>query len=216
MFRPIRPNPLIPTFNAMPEMLGGAACVPRLARGSVGLRHLLKPAQPMIHRRLGEVHPPRKLAEVELRVLAPPPRHLAQGGRQGGEPAVGSERIDGRRLPEPRADRLADVRGLEVEPAVDLAADLAHDANVLELHHRAVGAHRREQADDPVAVLHVDHRLARTIADAHVLVGATNSMWYRALGALTDPQPRNRPRSIALRSQAASGIARAAACENAG
>src|SRR5437773_2575941 len=54
------------------------------------------------------------------------------------------------------------------------------------------------------------------ISLAHELFGATNSRWYRELGALTDPHPRNRPRSIDLRSHGASGTARVAACVNAG
>src|SRR2546425_1962060 len=56
----------------------------------------------------------------------------------------------------------------------------------------------------------------RAIADAHDGVGATNSRGYRVLGEFTEPQPRKSPRSIALRSHAASGRPRAGGCENAG
>ena len=54
------------------------------------------------------------------------------------------------------------------------------------------------------------------IAVAQDSDGATNSRWYREDGALTDPQPRKSPRSMALRSHVASGTARTAACVNAG
>src|SRR5439155_6597553 len=96
MLRPMRPKPLIPIFIAMRQMLASAA----LAAGSrssrpafvlrslavaVGSGQLLEPAQPVVDRGLGEIHASGELAEVQVRVLEPPPRHLAQRGRQAGE-----------------------------------------------------------------------------------------------------------------------------------
>src|SRR5207244_1006828 len=54
------------------------------------------------------------------------------------------------------------------------------------------------------------------IAVAQDSDGATNSRWYREDGALTEPQPKKSPRSMAFRSHVASGTARTAACVNAG
>src|SRR5690348_11213969 len=173
-------------------MLGGAA----LGAGRVHLArasgYLLQPSQPVIHGGLGKLHPTGELAQVQLRVLAPPARHLLKGGGQRREHAARFQRVDGRRLPEACPDRLADVGRLEVETAIHDPADRPHHANVLELHHGAARAHHRKQTRDPVAVLYVDNTLAGrsvtpaftpepstrwTIADAHEAVGATNSRW---------------------------------------
>src|SRR5690242_6180792 len=119
MFRPIRPKPLIPTFIPMREMLCGAELLLRRPRVTVRLSQVLDAPEAVVDRGLGEVHAPCQLAEVQIRVLAPPASHLAQRRRQLRQRAVGVERLDGRRLAETRADRLADVRRLEVEPAID-------------------------------------------------------------------------------------------------
>src|SRR5690348_9552127 len=105
-------------------MLGGAALSLRRGELSGGLRKLLQPAQAMVDRRLRQLHAAGQLAKVQLRVLSPPPRHLTQRRRQAVHPALRLEALDGGRLAQARSNRLADVRRLEVEPAVDLAAHL--------------------------------------------------------------------------------------------
>src|SRR5437899_10537594 len=137
-------------------MLCGAAFELGRARVAVRYCQLLEAPQAMVYGRLRQLHPTRQLAEIQLRVLAPPPSHLAERGRQAVELAIRLEPLDGGRLTHARSDRLADVCRLEVEPAVHLAAHLAHHAHVLELHHGAAGTHQRKQATDPVPVLYVD------------------------------------------------------------
>src|SRR6266545_8210121 len=105
-------------------MLGTAAFVLRTGAVTVRLRQLLQSAQPVVDRRLRELHASRKLTQVQLGVGAPPARHLAQGRRQTLERAGSLQPLDGGCLAEARTDRLADVCGLEVEPPVHLPADL--------------------------------------------------------------------------------------------
>src|SRR5207245_6723011 len=112
-----------------------------------------------------ELHPPRQLAKVELWVLASPSRHLAERGRQPVEPALRLELSDGGGLAKSRANRLADVCGLEVQAPVDLAAHLADHAHVLELHDGAARAHDRQPAHAAITALGVAHRLASALAD---------------------------------------------------
>src|SRR5262245_45410479 len=91
MLRPMRPNPLIPTLTPMAEMLCGAEFVPRFASVTLIGGQLLQPSQAMVDRGLRELHPARELAEVQLRVLAPPLRHLAQRRRKSPELPLGLE-----------------------------------------------------------------------------------------------------------------------------
>src|ERR1700730_10684702 len=100
-------------------MLGGAACRVWCARPPASVCHLLEPAQTMVDGPLRQLHATRKLAEVELRVGAPPASHLTQRGRHPVQLASGFETLDRRRLPQPGPDRLADVRGLEDETPVE-------------------------------------------------------------------------------------------------
>src|ERR1051326_4690817 len=152
MLRPMRPNPLIPTFTAMlaaapliqqsrtAYMLGGAAS---RVGGLMDLpTQLLKPSQTMVYCRLREPHPGGQLHQAQLRVRRPPLRHLAQGRGQGLDPAGGFQPLDRGRLAQAGTDRLADVGGLEVQAPVDLAAHGPHDAHVLELHDGPAGAHQ--------------------------------------------------------------------------
>src|SRR6266540_5783141 len=111
-------------------MLGTAAFVLGSPAAAVGECQLLQPAEPVVDGRLGELHASGQLAQVELRILAAPARHLSERGGQAIQSASRLEPLDGGRLAEAGADRFADVCGLEVQPAVDLAADLAHDADV--------------------------------------------------------------------------------------
>src|SRR5215467_3997180 len=195
MFRPMRPNPLIPTRTDMQHPPNGfarraeapgnrphlvsARPVERLRQLSSGgggharLRVLLgllgdlhQPAQPVVDRRLGEPQPDGQLGQVPFGVGAARLRDLAQRRRQLDQPAAALELLDGGHLPHRGADRLVDVRGLEVQSAVDLARDLAHYAHVLELHHGAGGAHQRQHADDAVAVLDVQELVARSLGHA--------------------------------------------------
>src|SRR5690349_1704583 len=103
-------------------MLGGAASRARRVDLGVASSYLLETAQAVIHRRLRQLHPAGQLAKVQLRVLPSPARHLLEGRGQCLEHTAGFQRVDGRRLPETRPDRLADVGRLEVEAAVDPAA----------------------------------------------------------------------------------------------
>src|SRR5437660_8029778 len=132
MFRPIRPNPLIPTRTDMQHPPNGfarrdgagetappgsawAGPVERLRQvsshggGDPGLRVLLvllgdldQPAQPVVDRGLGEPHAEGELGQVQLRVGAPGLGDLAQGGRHLGQPAAALELLDGRHLPHRR------------------------------------------------------------------------------------------------------------------
>src|ERR1700682_3439672 len=133
MLRPIRPNPLIPTLviwtiaplrrggpprlsgDGPDVMLCGAASWFRRAGLYARVRQRLEPAKTMIDGRLRKLHATCQLAQVELGVVPPPTGHLTQRGRHPVQLAGGLETLDRRRLPETRADRLADVRGLEVE-----------------------------------------------------------------------------------------------------
>ena len=121
----------------------------------------------MVDRRLGQLHTPGQLPQVELRVGGAPPSHLAQRRRQPVELARRVEPFNSRRLPEPGADGLADVGGFEVEPAVHLPAHISNDSHVLELHHRPARAHERQQTNDAVALLDVDDVLPAPLHDAH-------------------------------------------------
>src|ERR1700716_3714192 len=119
MLRPIRPKPLMPTFvviqcphSSTPwwparlsgqrptVMLGGAT----RGVGRVDLQericHLLKPAQSMVDRGLGEFHSAGELTKVELRVGRAPACHLTRRGGQSIEPAGRLQPFDGRSLPE--------------------------------------------------------------------------------------------------------------------
>src|SRR4029077_17579364 len=111
-------------------MLGGAArsLWPRV---SARVGQLLQAAQTVVDCGLRKLHPPGKLAQVELRVLAAPAGHLAQRGRKALETAPKREPLGAGRLAEARADRLADVGGFEVEPAVHLSAHFAHHPHAL-------------------------------------------------------------------------------------
>src|ERR1700686_5579343 len=102
--------------------LGGAARSFGRAGGSALIGQLLQTAQAVVDRGLRKLHPPRPLAQVPLRMLAPPAGHLAQGRGKALEPTADLEPPDRSRLAETRSDRLADVRRSEVEPAVHLAA----------------------------------------------------------------------------------------------
>src|ERR1700682_94964 len=106
MFRPIRPNPLMPTFNITTQMLGGAARSLRDYGLVLRIGQPLKPAQPVVDRGLRELHAVRQLAQVELRVGGPPASHLAKCRWQQVELAVRLEPLDSRSLPQPGADRL--------------------------------------------------------------------------------------------------------------
>src|SRR5713226_7814338 len=103
-------------------MLGGAASGfwRQIAVRMIG--HLLQAAQAVVDRRLGQLHAPRELAKVELRVRATPAGHLTQRGRQAVELSLRFEPVDRSRLPQTRTDGLADVGGLEVEATVHLSA----------------------------------------------------------------------------------------------
>src|SRR5438128_11340267 len=166
-------------------MLGGATCALwRMLRGHV-VGDLLESPQAVIDRRLGELHPPRQLAEVELRVGAAPAGHLPQRSRQGVELADRLEPLDGGRLTQPRTYGLADVGSLEVEAAVHLAADLTHDPHAFEFHDRAARTHPREQAHDAVALFHIDDVLAATIHHPDLRAGRLGNTTDHARPRLT-------------------------------
>src|SRR5579864_6716855 len=99
-------------------MLGGAALRAGRVDLSLAYSYLLQASQPMIHGGLRQLHPSGQLAQVQLRVLAPPARHLLEGRGKRREHAACFQRIDGSCLPEARPDRLADVGRLEVETAI--------------------------------------------------------------------------------------------------
>src|SRR6202521_5291780 len=134
-------------------MLGGASRWFAGAAGAARIGRLLQTAQAVVDRGLRKLHPPRQLAQVQLRMLAPPAGHLAQGRGKALEPTADLEPPDRSRLAETRSDRLADVRRFEVEPAVHLAAHLAHHPHALELHDGAAGAPHRKKAHDRVNLL---------------------------------------------------------------
>src|ERR1700680_5037046 len=102
-------------------MLGGAARSFGRAGGAAHMGQLLQTAQTVVDRGLRNLHPPRQLAQVQLRMLAPPAGHLAQGRGKALEPTADLEPPDRSRLAETRSDRLADVRRFEVEAAGSLA-----------------------------------------------------------------------------------------------
>ena len=81
-------------------MLGGAACRVRPTCLDEVVRVLLEPAQPVIHRRFGELHALCELAQIELRVGSSPPSHVAQRGRHPIELAGGFQPFYRSRLAE--------------------------------------------------------------------------------------------------------------------
>src|SRR5438067_5667732 len=78
--RPMRGNHL-----GFLSYLCGAALFLGARRAAVRVRDLLDSPKAMVDRGLGEVHTIRELAEIQLRVRAPPPCHLTQRRRQGCE-----------------------------------------------------------------------------------------------------------------------------------
>src|SRR5260370_29355358 len=71
--RPMREN-----HRGFPSsVLGGAPHGFRSAMIAIGLRELLEAAQAVVDRRLGQLHPARQLAQVQVRVLGSPAPPLA-------------------------------------------------------------------------------------------------------------------------------------------
>src|SRR5260370_7498460 len=80
-------------------MLGGAAC-PLWTRVTARIRQLLQTAKAVVDRGLRKLHPPRQLAQVQLRMLAPPAGHLAQRRRKPLQTTAALEPFDRGRLAE--------------------------------------------------------------------------------------------------------------------
>src|SRR5260370_1405731 len=115
---------------------------------TAGTGQLLQQGQAVVTLGVEKVHPPRQLAQVKLRMLAPPAGHLAQRRRKPLQTTAALEPFDRGRLAETGSDRLADVGRLEVEPAIHLTAHFAHHPHALELHDRAARPHQGKQAPD--------------------------------------------------------------------
>src|SRR5258708_19290069 len=116
-------------------MFGGAASS-IWTRATARTRQLLQTAQAVVARGLRKLNPPRQLAQVQLRMLAPPAGHLAQRRRKPLQTTAPLEPFDRGRLTQPGSDRLADVCRLQVDPALHLTPHFAHHPPALALPHR--------------------------------------------------------------------------------